>query len=248
MKTIIFSCLFSVFSLVVMTGCDYLGTYERGNGKSVTTNREVSSFDAISINGNFEVNLVKSNRESVTITTDENLEPYIKTEVTDHQLVLSSQKKLISVKPTKIVIDYRDLKKIDISGATLLRNDDTLEAKELQLNLGGAGVIELGIKTEDLEAQLSGAGLVKLHGSARDCNISLSGAGGLEAYGLLTENCTLSVSGLGGAKVNVKNKLKANIAGVGGIQYIGNPVSVDKNVSGIGSIKEEDSIPADSAL
>ena len=240
MKNINFLYFILSLFLIGIGGCDFLGSYERGNGNVINTSRELPTFNKISIGGNFEVILEKSSEEAILISTDENLEPLIKTVVNDHILSISANKKLISANKTTITIHYRMIEEIDISGATLLKNEDLLETTKLKLDLAGAGVIDLKIKTNNLEAELGGAGLVKLNGYAPECRISLSGAGGLEAYGLETDNCTIDVSGIGGAKINVKNKLSANIEGVGGIQYIGHPATVEKNVSGIGTIKQDD--------
>jgi hypothetical protein len=240
MKTGIFSKLVICMLLASFTGCNFLGTYERGNGDVITTNRSLPSFSKISIEGNFEVILEKSKDEGISITSDKNLEPLIKTTVRGDELVISTDKKLISARKTSLIVHYNKLSEIGISGATLLKNEEELESGDLHLDLSGAGVIDLQIKTNELEAHLSGAGLVKLKGYASSSSIDMSGAGGLDAYGLETEDCQIDVSGIGGAKINVKNSLSANITGVGGIQYIGNPSKIDKNISGIGSIKAGD--------
>ncbi len=226
-----------IFSILV-TGCNFIGNYERGNGKEISTTRELSGFSEIYISGNFDINLVKGKPEGVMIETDENLAPLVDTRVNGDRLTISSDKKLISMKKIKVTIHFNKLSEIDISGAALLKSDDLIESRDLTLNLGGAGVIDLKLKVDNLNATLSGAGLVKLNGYASNSRISLSGAGGLEGYGLETDACTIDVSGIGGAKINVKNKLDANITGLGGIEYIGNPKEINKNVSGVGTIKE----------
>ncbi len=238
MKTSNFLQIFLFLLSLFFTGCNFLGSYERGNGKETTTTRELSRFNEIYISGNFEINLEKAKQEGVIIEADENLEPLIKTSVNGNRLTISSDKKLISIKKIKVTIHYNKLSEIDISGATLFKSNDLVEAKDLSLKLGGAGVIDLKLKANNLNAELSGAGLVKLNGYVTNSRISLSGAGGLDAYGLETNNCTIDVSGIGGAKINVKGKLDANITGVGGIEYIGHPAEIEKNVSGVGTIKE----------
>ena len=237
MKIRIFLNLLICFSLTSIFGCDYLGSYERGNGDIITVTRSLPSFNKINIGGNFEVNLEKSKSEGLEITTDKNLEMLIESNVRGDELTIDSHKKLISRRRISLTVYYKELNEIDVSGATLLKNNDLMESKRLRLNLSGAGVIDLQIKSGSLDADLSGAGLVKLNGYAGSFNVDMSGAGGLDAYGLETDDCIIDVSGIGGAKINVRNKLTANIAGVGGIQYIGNPAKIEKHISGVGSIK-----------
>ena len=159
--------------------------------------------------------------------------------VENDELNISSRKKLINVKKTKLIIGYSNISEISVYGATLLNNQELLESESLSLNLEGAGVIDMQLKVNNLEAQLSGAGLVKFNGYATNASVRLSGVGGLEAFGLETLKSTINVSGIGGAKINVKNELTATIEGVGGIEYIGHPAKVNKNISGVGTIKEE---------
>ena len=221
-----------------LQGCNFLGSYEKGNGKEISVTRKLQPFDHIRIGGNFEVNLLKGAEEKIIIDADENLESLIETKVEGQELQITTPKKLISARKIRLTITYNQIREITAYGATLLRNDELLESPDLKLNLEGAGVIDLQLKVSELDAQLSGAGLVKLNGYATHAVIRLSGAGGLDAYGLETESCDIDVSGIGGAKIHVKNRLKASIEGVGGIDYKGHPASVDKNVSGIGTIKE----------
>lgn len=238
MKSLRSYFLVIILCFCCLQGCNFLGSYEKGNGKEISSTRKLQPFDFIRIGGNFEVILQKGTEEKIMIDADENLEPLIETKVDGQVLEVTAPKKLISARKIRLTITYTRIKEITVFGATLLENDELLDSPDLKLNLEGAGVIDLQLKVSNLEAQLSGAGLVKFNGYATHAVIGLSGAGGLEAYGLETESCDINVSGIGGAKVNVKNRLNASIAGVGGINYKGHPMSVEKNVSGLGTIKE----------
>jgi hypothetical protein len=150
MKNRIFFRAIIIIAGLLIAGCDLIGRYERGNGNVVTTTREVEHFDKISLGGNFEVILSHGSESLVTITTDENLEPLIETEVYDGVLEISTGKKLISAKKSVIRITYRQLEEIRVFGATMLSNEDTLESGNLTLQLSGAGVIDLQLKVSEL--------------------------------------------------------------------------------------------------
>ena len=79
---------------------------------------------------------------------------------------------------------------------------------------------------------------IKLSGETTREEINLSGAGSLEAFELESSDCEVSISGIGGAEVDVKDRLVAKISGMGGIQYRGSPNEIRREVSGIGKIKE----------
>jgi hypothetical protein len=248
MKSSIISEILLSCSIFILLGCDVIGSYERGNGHIITTTRQTGSFDRITLGGNFEITLRKGSAEEVSITTDENLESLIEVNVSNGELEITSRKKLISAHKSRIEIVYNFIKDIRVYGATLLNNEDILESDRLSIRMEGAGVIELKLKAAELETELSGAGLVKFRGYAADADISMSGAGSLEAYDLETLNCKIDVSGVGSAKINVMKELNASIAGVGGIQYIGNPEKVHKHVTGVGMIKEDSRVHDESVI
>jgi len=59
-----------------------------GSGKVVTEPRTVSGFSRVSLSGSGQVFIDRTGAESVTVTTDDNLLPYIRTEVRDGTLEL----------------------------------------------------------------------------------------------------------------------------------------------------------------
>jgi hypothetical protein len=188
------------------------------------------------VEGGFEIVLEKDSVFQVEIFTDENLLPFIETFISGKELNVISSHRLISKEKIRIVVSYDTLREIRITGAAVLTSEEVIESRELILNMEGAGVLELEIQVQFLEHHLSGAGLVNLKGMADHADIRLSGAGGLDAQNLEVQHCDITVSGIGGAKLNVKESLKARIEGIGGIEYTGEPGKIDKVVTGIGRI------------
>ena len=194
-------------------------------------------FDEIAINGNYEVFLEKGNEPKVVINVDENLLEYIEVESYQGILYISSTKKIRSKEEIKIFITYRNVKRISNSGVSAIFTESPLVSEKLNLTLSGAGLIEMELDVSTLEIKLSGAGYIKLKGSVNNQVVSMSGAGGLDAYELESTDCDISISGVGGAKVYVSGTLIASVSGVGSIMYRGNPVHVNRKVSGIGKIQ-----------
>ena len=230
-KAVIF-VLFFLF----LDACDTL-QYKRGNGEMVVKTHYPDDFDEIAINGNYEVFLEKGNEPKVVINVDENLLEYIEVESYQGILYISSTKKIRSKEEIKIFITYRNIERISNSGVSAIFTESPLVSEKLNLTLSGAGLIEMELDVSTLEIKLSGAGYIKLKGSANNQVVSLSGAGGLDAYELESTDCDISISGVGGAKVNVSGTLIASVSGVGSIMYRGNPVHVNRKVSGIGKIQ-----------
>jgi hypothetical protein len=229
----------TAFSLVIFS-CQYLEEFEKGNGEIVTERRTVSDFNELKIGGNFEVLLKKGDQSYVQIITDENLLVFIDTEVHGDVLEITQQKKLISKKKIKLIVDYVNLDKLRAMGAALIKNEGYLDSRDLTIRMDGAGIIDLKIHCNYLDVVLSGAGIVKLAGEVQTQDLNLTGAGKLEAFDLESMVCSISVGGLGGAEIFVTEKLDAKIEGIGGIKYTGNPVEIITEVNGLGKIRETD--------
>jgi hypothetical protein len=239
MKAHINIILITAFSLIICS-CQYLEEFEKGNGEYVSERRTFSDFNALKIGGSFEVLLQRGEQSYVQINTDENLLAFIDTEVHGDVLEITQQKKLISKKKIKLIVNYVDLNELRAMGAALIKNEGYLRSEDLIIRMEGAGIVELKIQSEKLEVVLSGAGIVKLAGEAQVQDLRLTGAGKLEAFDLESSVCHISVGGLGGAEIFVTDVLNAKIEGIGGIEYAGNPDEISTEINGLGKIKAVD--------
>ncbi|MEW6400721.1 MAG: DUF2807 domain-containing protein [Chloroflexota bacterium] len=212
----------------------------QGSGQIKTETREVSDFQAISLDYPAEYVVEMGDTESVKITADDNLLTQFSTKVRDGVLVIENSernwsKRVDPSQAVKITITVKDLNRIEFGSAgTLLVKD--LETEELRLVLSGAGEATLkNLKAGRFENVLSGAGTIKADGTADVLTLTLSGFGTFEAPDLESQTAEIRISGAGSATVRVADNLKANVSGAGSIDYYGSP-AVDRNVSGAGSI------------
>jgi len=227
-----------VFGLITVTssGCKYLEG-EDGNGKVKKETRDIKSFDAIKIGGAFEVHLTQGDRESLVVEADENLLKLITAEVKGGTLVVSTEKNIRNSKELNLYITFKDISKLDLSGAVEVKSEGMIKLDNLELEGSGASEVTLKLELDRLTADFSGASEINLSGSANTCDFDMSGASEVDAYGFTVKECTIELSGAGEARLNVTDNLKARVSGAGEIRYEGNP-SVDSRVSGAGSIKK----------
>lgn len=221
--------------IIIFSGCNK-SDHVKGNGKEALETREVSSFNAIDIQGNYEVKLIEGNKEGLEVIADENIIPLIATEVVENTLKISNKVKIKNKENIKINIFYNDLHAIHCGGASSIKNDSPLHSEDLKLGMSGTGLIDLEIIAKMLELNLSGTGFIKLSGIVEKEVLNLSGAGKLNASNLKSKDCDIKLSGIGSAQVYVEDHLDAYLSGVGGIKYRGNPNTVVRDVAGIGTI------------
>jgi hypothetical protein len=234
---------FLLMAVAIMAGsCGYIGGKRvRGNGNWKTEERSVSSFDAVEAHGAIDVYVSQGTSSSVKIEADENLQNYIEVFVSGSKLVVRN-KSGYNLKPTndmRVHVTAPLYKKIDVSGACDIVGQTKLtNAEPIELEVSGAGKIEMDINAPKVGVRMSGAGNVKLSGETKDFDVDLSGASDAKCFDLKSENTKVEISGAGDAEVFASVQLDARVSGAGSVKYKGNAASVNQKVSGAGSVKK----------
>lgn len=229
--------LLGFFALFFVFGCNSGGRTIEGNGIVVEEERSLGDFSAIEIEGNYILEL-EQGQPGLTIQADSNLLSYIQTEVNRSTLVLKSTEDIKGSDGITIRVRYPELEKLEVGGAGKVTNTGTMQARNLEVEVSGAAVVELELEVQrKLTMDLSGAASVTFQGSAQQLEAKLSGAGNLDAYEMQVRDASIELSGVGGAEVYVTDNLQAKVSGVGGIRYKGEPKNIQRQVSGVGSIK-----------
>ena len=203
--------------VLVAAGCNWVGI--RGNGHIKTDERAVSAFANIDARGAFTIEW-QNGPPSLHITTDENLLPYIDSNVSDDTLHLRTREQIRPSHGVQVVISSPTRTGARISGAV------KLTAKQLS---GPRFALES-----------RGASRVSLDGQIDELLADMTGASELTASGLQTKTAEISTTGAADAEIAVAEKLKVAITGAGKVRYSGNPPTIEKQITGAGSIRHKD--------
>ncbi len=210
----------------------------KGNGNVITVERNTTDYDGIGVGGSFDVILVKGTEGSIKIEGEENIIPYIETEVKGNTLQIK-YKKNTNIRTTKrltVTVTIEDIDMISLGGSGNILSKEVIRAKDFKVSLGGSGNITLSINSDEVSANIGGSGNIKLSGSTEELSCSIAGSGSIKAYNLKTEELNANIAGSGSISTTVNNKIKAKIVGSGSIYYKGNASSIDKKSVGSGSI------------
>jgi hypothetical protein len=200
-------------------GCVILDAVD-GSGKITTESRPVAGFSEVSLSGIGQAVIEQTGTESLTVTTDDNLLPYVRTEVRGSTLELALKDGMTSLRPSSGIVFHVTAK--------------TLE----HLRVSGSGEADVkSLVTSRLQAEISGSGDVKAQGMADDLVLRISGSGSYQGADLKTRRADVRISGSGDGVVNATDTLDVNVSGSGSIEYSGNP-RVSEHVSGSGSIRQ----------
>jgi hypothetical protein len=105
----------------------------------------------------------------------------------------------------------------------------------------GAGNFHVSnLKNDAFEVHSTGATSFSAAGQAKTVKIETSGAGKVDTGDLHAEKAIVSISGAASVDVFASDQLDVNVSGVGRVSYSGNPKTVNKNVSGIGSVSKRE--------
>lgn len=210
----------------------------KGNGKIITENRTIKEFDEVSIGGSFDVILTNGKEGELSIEGEENLLPYLVTEVKggDLKIKFKNHTNITMTKKFIVTIPFEDIEGISLGGSGNVKVDKRIRADKASFSIGGSGNITTSVDVETIKVSIGGSGNIYLSGKTEQFKTSIAGSGNVNAYELETDNLKASVAGSGNIKVTVNKKIKASVVGSGSVLYKGNPSNINQSTIGSGRI------------
>ena len=217
MKAIKFTILLMVSAFAVFAafiGWSPLGV--RGDGAVKTQDRDPSGYSRLIVAGAYNIQWTLG-KPALTISTDQNLLPLIRTEVSGGALRIDSKENLRPTRGVTITISSESLEDVELTGA------NTFTATQLS--------------NSHLKLGSTGASTFNVEGSVTNLLANMTGANTLHARSLRTQTTALSLTGASTADVTVADALKASLTGACSVTYSGDPKSVENSITGAGSIR-----------
>jgi hypothetical protein len=211
---------------VLFTGCIFnLGSSGvRGSGTVKTESRSATGFSSIAFNSEGKVTVRQTGKESLTISAEDNLLSLLESRVTNRTLSIGTVNNT-DINPTKPI-------------------EFVIEVKSLEgFKMTGVGSIEAnGIQSKQMTIALTGVGEMKIEGNADSLDLHLEGVGSYNGEAFKTKQANVRSEGVGGAVLNVRDRLDVAVSGVGTVEYIGSP-KVQKSGQGLGQVKQRVTTP-----
>ncbi len=221
-RLVFINLLFGIFMLnSCMASC--MQPVVRGNGKLVTETRDPGDFSGVSLSVSAELFISKGEECSVVIEAEENLMPYLETDVRNGRLTVRSNANITTREDIRIYVTTSDIEVLRTTGSGNINVLDRFSADRLNLEVLGSGNISVEISAREITSSIRGSGDIKLAGRCREHNISIMGSGDMRSDELESGVCKVSVMGSGNAYVWVNSLLDINIMGSGNVYYKGSP-------------------------
>jgi len=211
-----------------------------GSGDLTTKTFDLSGFTEIEAHSGFQLELVQSSTFSIEVTADDNVMDYIDVSKSGNTLKIRPQwnRSFRSV-TLRAKITMPDLSEIKLSGGSRASIFGFSSSHDLSVGLSGGSGVTGDITAGDAYFDLSGGSQVNLQGTADDLDVNGSGGSQLELEAFSVNNADINLSGGGRATINVNGALDVNLSGGSHVTYIGEPTSIDTNLSGDSTISKD---------
>lgn len=110
-----------------------------------------------------------------------------------------------------------------------------------RFGLSGSGALAIaGYKQDRLDLDISGDADVKVAGETGSLRLSVSGSGDADLSALKTRSATVEIDGSGDATLAPTEDARIDISGSGDVTLLTHPPKLESNISGSGSVRQED--------
>ena len=189
----------------------------QGSGNIISESRELNNFTSIILLGSIDVNIKTSESNNCVVVADDNLIPYIKTEVVNNKLNISLNESYSSEEKLVVNINTPNYDEVSLSGS------------------GNINILDF--KNNNLYLNISGSGNITGNGEVETLVVKINGSGNLMSKEIKSKSATITINGSGDGEVFASDSISTKINGSGNIKYFGNPENVDSIINGSGNIK-----------
>jgi hypothetical protein len=231
----------------------------KGEGATVTENREIDGASRISLESSANLNITQGKDFTCSISAQQNILNNLVFDRDGDKLTIH-EKECVTGNP-RITIDmtipsltmvglggsgnigiagefHVPSFEAGISGSGNIDVKDSIVAGSLHTKISGSGDISLKGSFKKAETRISGSGNLSISGHTNDNDISISGSGKVHAFDFRTAKTNVRSSGSGNLEVNASQALDIQIRGSGDVAYKGNPCLI-KHISGSGSVNKK---------
>jgi hypothetical protein len=210
----------------------------QGSRVFVTEERDLPFFNAITLEHIGNINIHHANESRVVITAEDNILPFVVTQVINNSLHVSMDTgdNHNRFNTERIIFDVYmpQLANISVAGVGQIHIAEG-SAENLSISVSGsASIFAENYIVENARIKISGHGNIDLS-VTNFLDIESNGAGTISALNIPVERANISVGSAGSVQAWVSNSLNASVRDVGRIRYKGEPIT-HLQVRGFGRI------------
>jgi hypothetical protein len=207
--------------------------------------RTVSGFTSVEVSGAIDLYLSQGTTEAAAVSASSpDALARIRTEVKNGVLHIYFDGKGWNWKTwnnnkMKAYVTFKDLNRIEASGACNVKSTEAIKVSDLKISLSGASDFTGELTVANLKLDASGASNFKIKGSAEKMQVDASGACNVRAYDLKTDYSKIDASGASNVRITVNKEMSAEATGGSNIYYRGEGLIRNISTGGGASVKRK---------
>lgn len=221
-------------AVALMVGCDFFPLVQ-GSGYLTTSTYNFTDFSTIAATQACRVHVVPDTAYSVSVTSDDNLLPYLEVRRNGAGAVLIglAQGNNYHGITFNAEVHMPVLVGLDLSGASEARVDSGFASTQpLDATLSGASLADIkGLSCTAVNADISGASSLSIGGTIASETLIVSGTSTANLLACAATRATVAVSGASEAWINA-GQISLSASGASKLYYLGNPSIQTNNLSG----------------
>lgn len=178
-----------IISLLLVSACVFGQQLPKIKGSGIVTLKEVeleASFDAIDIDGDFDIELRQGDTHQYTIETDDNLIEVIQFNVSGNTLKISTTHRIVKKKTLKITVTTETINEIHLNNEARIKADRLLRGENLLITAGKSSEFNLDLEyTGAIDVEMFSDAEGTLKTKTQTSKVRLDGRATLKMYALV---------------------------------------------------------------
>jgi hypothetical protein len=229
---------FSSILILLLCACNMNIKGIQGSGKVAREERPVQEIRGVTLATIGDMTIELGEEESLTIEAEDNLLPYLETDVRGGMLTIHNESNS-NLRPTAPIHYFLTVNSLETLAVTSIGNIDApaLQADMFTAKTSSSGSLHLaGLDANSLQVEVSSNGDIVIDaGQVDQQDITISSSGVYRGGDVSSATTTVEISSSGDATVWVTDSLNAHLSSSGNVNYYGTP-EITQSMSSSGKV------------
>ena len=201
--------------------------------------RELRDFSSVKISNSIEAELVKGDKNSISIIASGIALDKIETDVSEDALEVKLGRGSFRSSSVKVTITYVELERIQANTSAKVFANNKLSGGNIYLFSNANAYVEVAVEAENLFIEASTNSKIAVKGTANNLNLKAYTNADIDGKKLEVNHAEILANTAAKGEFRVKESIKGSAATAAKISYVGSPSLVDIKTNTGGDIKKK---------
>jgi len=236
-KIIMAACIALLFN-----SCDgvNLGKSITGSGNVTSQTREVAAFDKIEVSSGLICEVVQSDKTSVVVEADDNLQAGITTTVVNGTLQIKSiYNNYKNVKSRKVIVQLPVIAGLQTTSGSTLTTRNVIKSNNVLLKSSSGSTLNANVEADKISLESTSGSTINVNGKSLEAETASSSGSTIDAKGLLSNEINSQSSSGSSTIVHPIVSLNAKASSGSSIGYVKVPQKITVTENSGGDVSQE---------